>query len=187
MCDSLTCSQVTVHQVNDREVILLGNEPWFSRIKDVLQSTIYREVEVPDRVNDLVNSFDGLLKPIQKINSGGLQSTWSKYLAARGLDTHPIGFACFMSRCKRQVLVNFIITSLSIPESSVLNIIHCTEGFFIVFAKNSAPSRDRWKKYKNKIMPESFEIQYQYQPITPTQQNANLEEIRNEIEKLSNK
>lgn len=143
-------------------------------------------VLLPQETQPLLSSMENLVKPVCGVNSVELQTIWTEEYAARGLDRQPIGFACFLTRCRRQELLQFVQTSLAIPNEKITNIIHCNEGFFLVFEKKVVPNRDRWKKYKNRIIPEIFNIEYCCVPAKTPSSDDSFEELRDHIEKISN-
>lgn len=84
-----------------------------------------------------------------------LQQIWKQGYAPRQLDSGDVAFECYMSRCRRQDLVQYVERLLSSGGSgAVSNVIHCSDYYYLVFRGNTAPSRDRWKKYKGRVTAE---------------------------------
>lgn len=178
-----------IHQANSREVILLGNEPWFSAMVDILNGLKHpKQEEGPKEVNKLIQQYDGILIPCVEVNTGDLQTLWFDDYTARSLNVIPLGFACYMARCKREILLDFIRSLFGInEEKGILGVIHCKDGFFVVFSKESAPTRERWRKHKNKFVPDTFNIHYESCCVNLVKEGVTPEALREVIEELTEK
>ena len=117
-----------------------------------------------------------------------LQQIWKQGYAPRQLDSGDVAFECYMSRCRRQDLVQYVERLLSSGGSgAVSNVIHCSDYYYLVFRGNTAPSRDRWKKYKGRVTGEGMGIVMGRVRLGVKSAKPDYEKARALIEEMTNK
>ena len=132
--------------------------------------------------------MDNAPVPITEVTGGELQHVWKDNWNPRKLPLLPEGFSCYLSRCQRQNLFSFLCAMVQIDDASVLQyIINCKDGYFVVFPKNLAPSQQRWKKIKQRIVPSMFNVNFVYEPIQMAIPESDVEKVRDQIERDSKK
>ena len=126
-----------------------------------------------------------MLVPTALVTANIFQQIWKQGFVPRQLEDS--AFACYMSRCQRKQLVTFITKLLSLTDSSdITHIIHCIGSYYLVFHAKSAPNRDRWKKYKNKVTANEMGIRFAQLQLMGVGEK-DLEQLRQKIELMTMK
>ena len=132
--------------------------------------------------------YEDTIIPLASVTSNQLQQIWKQGYTPRQLDSVDIGFNCFVSRCRRKELIAYVTKLLSAGDPiHITNIINCIDNYYLIFKGNSAPNRDRWKKYKSKVNAQEMNIDFDKVMVKVETQNPRFELLRQEVEKKSNK
>ena len=82
-------------------------------------------------------------------------------------------------------MFTYLLEMVYFDDPSLLKwVINCKDGYFVVFPKKWAPSQQRWKKIKQRIMPSEFGIDFSCEPIFLAPE-SDVEKVRERIEKES--
>lgn len=135
-----------------------------------------------------MRSYEDCIIPTTSVTGNELQQIWKQGYAPRQLDSGDLAFECYMSRCRRKDLVEYVEQLLSSGGSGAIsNVIHCSDYYYLVFRGNTAPSRDRWKKYKGRVTAEGMHIVMGRVRIGVKSAQPDYEKGREVIEEMTNK
>lgn len=130
-----------------------------------------------------LKEFEDTIVPRASVTSNQLQQIWKQGYTPRQLDNVDIGFNCFLSRCRRKQLLEYVGKLLATGDPIVItNIINCTDNYYLIFKGNSAPNRDRWKKYKAKVNAEDMNIDFEKVMVNVDTTKPDFEVLRKDIE-----
>lgn len=140
-----------------------------------------------DNCVEKLKEYEDTIVPLASVTSNQLQQVWKQGYTPRQLDSIDIGFNCFLSRCRRSQLIDFVKQLLSGSDAiQITNVICCTDNYYLIFKGISAPNRDRWKKYKSRVNPVDMGIDFAKVELR-NHRKDNYEQLRCEIEQKSNK
>ena len=138
------------------------------------------------RCEDILRSYEDVIIPTCSVTGNELQQIWKQGYSPRQLDSGDVAFECYMSRCRRKELVDYVSSLLATGgAATIAYIIHCTDCYYLVFKGNTAPSRDRWKKYKGRVTAEGMRVNISRVRIVEKTQNPNYEKAREAIEEMT--
>ena len=145
------------------------------------------DVDMEFYINQL-NEYENSVCPLPSVQSNELQQIWKMGFIPKQLDNKYNPFYCYMVRLRREELINFVneLLSKNGDLTKITNIIHCVDSFYLVFTKNSAPNKDRWKKYKDKITPSALGIDFACKKLCNLSQIKSPSLLRDELESKSN-
>ena len=132
----------------------------------------------------ILERYEDALQPTQDVTCSELQGVWANTYVARLLENTPLGFDCFLSRCYRSQLMKELERMMSIPSAYFKTIIRCKTGYYVVIDKMGAPTRERWKRYKSRIKPELFDVQFLCVPIKKLKKMSS-ESLRAQVEAIT--
>ena len=137
--------------MNSNELVLNGNDPYFTPVRNVLNSTLpfffFRSFpglnnqliplpSGPDDSEQVLQEMDTTPVPSSEVTGSRLQGVWKGNWNPRKLPLIPEGFSCFLSRCRREDLFAYLLEMVHFDDPSQLQwIINCKDGYFVVFPK----------------------------------------------------
>ena len=134
-----------------------------------------------------LQSLEDCLVPTCSATESKLQEIWKHNFVPRQLASDDRSFVCYMVRCRRKQLLDYIQQLLSSGSPSVItHIINCIEAHYVVFESSGAPSRIRWKKYKEKVTAKDIGLQFQKVKLN-LQDSSDLPAVRDKLEQVSNR
>ena len=136
---------------------------------------------------EILESCEDVIIPTLTVTGSLLQQVWKQGFVPRQLDSEDPSFICYVSRCRRRLLLAFIqkLLSLNSPDD-VTHVICCVDAYYLVFKNYAAPNRERWKKYKSRVTATEMNLFVNCIKLD-IKEKPDYERIRSSIEQLSNR